>query len=178
MTFNCGHVAAVKASSTIGGVFSISHIDGGARRAPAREVPEIGSTIGTGELEVFKPWSQDRPAHYPLDCKFDSDGIAVIDFLYDHGVTPHTVSGPGGILATNFRYRVKLGSSGNTGSGQLLHFTNVGATSRIAPHFVTPSVPIDRIQGAVDKLVAQARRLAAVINSMSRPCLAGIVVVD
>ena len=177
MSHNCGYVAALKTTATGGGVFSLTHIDGGASSVAQREIMPRGATSGVGSLEIFSTHSTATPRMYPVDCKFDRNGIALIDFMYDHAVTPHTVAGPGGILATNFRYRIKTGTSATNGTGQLLHFSNVGQTSRIGRHMSTPSVPLPRIQNAIDAMVARARQLAAVANSMSRPCLAGIVVI-
>ena len=177
MSHNCGYAVAIKTSATGGGVFSLTHIDGGTSSAPQRELQPRGTSSGVGSLTIYNPRSSATPRMYPVETKFDSHGIALIDFMYDHAVIPHAVAGPGGILATNFRYRTKIGTAIRNGTGQLLHFSNVGHTSRIGRHMATPSVPLPRIQNAIDAMVARARQLAAVANSMSRPCLAGIVIV-
>ncbi|WP_299687283.1 hypothetical protein [uncultured Tateyamaria sp.] len=177
MSHNCGYAVALKTTAAGGGVFSLTHVDGGTSSAPQRGLQPRGSSSGVGSLTIYNPSSSTTPRMYPVEVKFDSNGIALIDFMYDHAVIPHTVAGPGGILATNFRYRTKIGSSIVNGNGQLLHFSNIGHTSRMGRHMATPSVPLPRVQNAIDAMVARARQLAAVANSMSRPCLAGIVIV-
>ena len=177
MPHNCGYVVALKTTASAGGVFSLTKIDGANSSAPERGVELPGTTSGVGALTIYSAHSTATPRLYPVDCKFDAHGMALIDFMYDHAVVPRTVAGPGGILTTNFTYRVKDGTTSTNGTGQLLHFSNVGQTSRMGRHIATPSVPLPRVQDAIDSMVARARQLAAVANSMSRPCLAGIVIV-
>ena len=180
MSHNCGYAVALKTTATGGGVFSLTHIDG-ATHTTSRGIGGTligrGATAGTGSLDIYDPNSSATPHMYPVDVKFDQNGVALIAFMYDHGVIPHAVAGPGGILATNFRYRTKIGTTINDAVGQLLHLSNVGDTSRIGRVIRTPSVPLPRIQNAIDAIMSRARQLAAIGNSMSRPCLAGVVIV-
>lgn len=168
---------AIKASGIGGGALTLNDVSG-SDGSVQRGLPQRGTQVSLGSLPIYNPYSPTSPMYRP-SCKFSSNGIAVIQFLYDFSAIPHTVSGPGGILATPCSYSIGgiPGNSSYTGNGQLLHFSNVADFSRTSPHFSTPSVPIPRIQSVIDEATAMARRLAGVINPMSRHVMAGLIII-
>lgn len=186
MSFNIGYFIVLKTSATRGGRLSINHIDGPDARAPRRGLVPRGQHAGSSCLSIFKPLAPTHPIQYPVGTNFSDNGIAIVEFLYDHSVIPRTVSAPGGIFATQCRYSIAdvLGHNTTNADGLLLHFSNVTDFSRTSRQFITPlvsqilgyPVPTNLVDRAIGEITTKARRLAAIINSMSRPVMAGVII--
>ena len=76
-----------------------------------------------------------------------------------------------------------MGATARTSSGELLWFMNIADFERSSPHFRPPVLSGAAggvgvaINSAIADATTKARRLAAVVNSLSRPMLGGIVFV-
>lgn len=169
MSFNVGVIVGVKPSRRGGGVFTVSHIDG-----PSHRVSR-GLTGRPAPLDVWTHPSS--PRRYPIDHKFDADGIALVPFLWDAASMPQTTTTRGGQISTRFAWLTKFGSTPTHGTGDLRWFSNLGDVRRMSPHFTMPTIPIRRLNDAAEKAEQRARQLYGVINSLSRIVIAGMVIV-
>ena len=174
MSFNIGYLMAIKTNGIGGGALTLTEVSGSDGSAQ-RGLPERGTRVGVGSLPIFNPVAPTSPLNRP-SCKFSSNGIAIIEFLYDYSAIPQTVSisrGRINVMATPCSYVI----DGIRGNDLLINFMNLADFENTSPNFLTPSFPVPRIQSMIDEAATMARRLAAIINPLSRHVLAGVIVV-